>query len=512
MRGYVYGKSIHMVLRDHQYLKKQLLYAIGQKILHTITLNMIMDYWTSSVRGYPSFENLDLYHAYVDMWAVSLKTVIIHDIINIVNTCYGDTSRNYELYVDWVVTLGIVPFFFREKKHTELPDKVYQSTMIKQIIARDISFYNKLYTMLSNITVCNFDNVVIYRRVKDIHTFHNGRLINTAIVRQPVFLTADITVFATPLQHLYYEILRFDNLRQHRKLCQLLNTYPIKALTVGRDEVDNQKLLDLLERQEKPNDAKKCIIKFLLNLSESRSRVGIEDSVDSFIQELTPSVIDHTKMFPNRLAPYHPPTQNRDVRDLFRKQIMRCLEEQIKDQTTEIDALKQVNVAQENRIQDLQAMLEHQRTDDPYMDNQDFDTKPLIKNLDDMRRSSFRSTKVEEGRHVVNSFFSQYIPDVMHEEIRLNKIWEREYLRAFHLRKKFNNQGQDDGVVYTGETIDLITLPYLTQIHGLYDLLRVPAKYLEYSEYELISELYEDSMIPKYIYFMKMRAGAAHPK
>ncbi|AGE10068.1 portal protein [Elephant endotheliotropic herpesvirus 1A] len=500
-RGYIYGKTIHMALRDGQYIKKQLVYTMGVKILQAVTLKSVLDYWTESTNKNDMLDSYELSVHYLTMWAASLKTTILADVTHIIKYCIENAEYNYELYVDWLSTLGMVPFYWRKNKVPfDVAAKCALHPFTSEMISDCVPFLTKIYENFASIRVCNFSNVCIYLKEAQFYAFLNDKLINLAVVKQPVLLDTEV-IFCTPVQHLHYELRRFDQLRSHRKLCQLLNTNPVKVVTTGRDYVDKKRIMELLERQNKPLDAKSSIIKFLLNLSDSKSRIGLDDSIDAFMQELTPSIIDQQRMFPNRLVSSGVPV-GRDVRDMFKKQIIKCLEQEIKQQATEIQTLREINDFQQGEICDLKVLATKYARDHPeYQPNLDIEDMQIA--LDSVAPRAHREVEILERKHIANSFFSQYVPDITHEESRLNKIFEQEYLRTFHLRKKFNYQGQDDYIMYSSETIDLVVIPYLTEIYPVDDIVVIPAELLHVTESEILSHIYDGSMIPKFINFIQ---------
>ncbi|QOE74465.1 portal protein [Elephant endotheliotropic herpesvirus 3A] len=521
-QGYIYGKTIHMALRDGQYIKKQLTYTMGVKMLNAITLRAVLEYWSECTRSNDMLDSYELSVHYLNMWAASLKTAILTDMTHIIKYCIEHAEYNYELYVDWLSTVGLVPFAYRKKKRGrkgaaeqrsaefDLTAECNLHPFTASLLPSLSGFLRKIHDNFANVRVCNFANVCIYLQDEQFYAFLEDKLVNLAVVKQPILIGSEI-IFCTPIQHLHYELRRFDQLRAHRKLCQLLNTNPVKVVTTGRDYLDKKRIVELLERQDKPLDAKSSIIKFLLNMSDSKSRIGIDDSIETFMQEVTPSIIDQRRLFPShRLVPPHqqttlpppPPVGNRDVRDVFRKQIIRCLEQEIKDQATELQALRDINDAQQGEIVDLKILANKYRREVPES-QPNLDIEDTQVGLDSVAPRAYREVEVLERKHIANSFFSQYVPDINHEENRLNKIFEQEYLRTFHLKKRFNYQGQDDSIVYSSETVDLVVIPYLTEIYPVDDIVVIPTELLHVTESDILSIIYDEGMVPKFIEFIR---------
>ncbi|UVZ34407.1 portal protein [Elephant endotheliotropic herpesvirus 3B] len=523
-QGYIYGKTIHMALRDGQYIKKQLTYTMGVKMLNAITLRAVLEYWSECTRSNDMLDSYELSVHYLNMWAASLKTAILTDMTHIIKYCIEHAEYNYELYVDWLSTVGLVPFAYRKKKRGrkgaaeqrsaefDLTAECNLHPFTTSILPSFSDFLRKIHDNFANVRVCNFANVCIYLQDEQFYAFLEDKLVNLAVVKQPILIGSEI-IFCTPIQHLHYELRRFDQLRAHRKMCQLLNTNPVKVVTTGRDYLDKKRIVELLERQDKPLDAKSSIIKFLLNMSDSKSRIGIDDSIETFMQEVTPSIIDQRRLFPSHrlVAPGGvvppqqqppPPLGNRDVRDVFRKQIIRCLEQEIKDQAAELQALRDINDAQQGEIVDLKILANKYRREVPES-QPNLDIEDTQVGLDSVAPRAYREVEVLERKHIANSFFSQYVPDINHEENRLNKIFEQEYLRTFHLKKKFNYQGQDDSIVYSSETVDLVVIPYLTEIYPVDDIVVIPTDLLHVTESDILSIIYDEGMVPKFIEFIR---------
>ncbi|AEV80953.1 capsid portal protein [Saimiriine betaherpesvirus 4] len=527
------GKSIHQILRDPCVLRKQLLYGICKTIFNTVTVKHIADEWKHHAQLFPYHAvNPEDFDQYLELWASSVGQSVRTGILGAVRDIlyrYADDD-NYGLYIDWLVTVGIVPIATvkQNPRDEQLQEQFVRAAIQKATeshpLARELLQHNlplllRIIHNLNAVSISNSSDIYIYKRGDPgkIEAKDRNRPLEIQIVAEPLSYERDRLIYTTPVAHLYEEIIRYDSLCRHQKVCQLLNTFPVKAITASQHEMNCKKIIDMMEKHDRAGDAKKAIIKFLLNVSDSKSRIGIEDSVESFLQDLTPSLVDQTRLLPPRATGAAPSGNvnvpaDRDIRDLFKKQMIKCLEEQIQSQIDEIQDLKTINQSWEQHVRELKSLLsrqEHQhRTQTAMMPDAELNHLSIIEAVKKAQEVSFCPFSVDDNRTVANSFFSQFVPHTEQLEALLSDLWQNEYFRTFRLRRTVTAQGDEDAILYSNYTVERVVVPYLFNILSLSTLEPIPEAYLDLSFNEILAAAYDESKLIQYVRFVCNREKA----
>ncbi|AAK57148.1 T104 [Tupaiid betaherpesvirus 1] len=530
------GQTIHQVLRDPTVFRKQIFYGLCVKLFNSATVRQVSDEWNAhaSLFDYRAYDEED-HQEYLRLWAASIRHTLQSLVGNLVKEIlytYVDDDV-YSRYIDWRTTLGLVPVQDLGRP-PDAPTPLQLGNMQKlldpgqslsglatQLVRQNLLTIDQVVDRLRRTRIPNSTDLQIVRHRRtgalSVHS-RSLRSLRLFVAGEP--LVYDETVlYTTPVAHLYGELLKHDSLCRHQKFCQLLNTYPVKAVVTSRHELNSQRIVELMERHDKTTDAKKSIMRFLLNISESKSKIGIEDSVESFIQDLTPSIIDQSRLLPGRPAhdPPFPPAAgqpsggpDRDVRDLFRKQMIKCLEEQVQSQMNEIEELKLINRTWERKVQELHARLPPQadRAQAASASDRELYDSSTREAVRKATAAPFRPLYLDDNTAVANSFFSQYVPDTAHSDRNLQLFWEDEYLRTFKLRRQVTNQGAEDNIAYSNYTIDRVLTPFLVSILRLPELDPIPEEHLFLSLTELTSMAYARSRLDQYVTFLVTRQQA----
>ncbi|AFR56089.1 capsid portal protein [Human betaherpesvirus 5] len=549
------GQSMHQVLRDPCVLRKQLLYGVCKTLFDTITVRRVAEEWKlhAALFPYRALDEEDL-EQYLLVWSASLRQSVQTGVLGALRDIlyqYADND-DYGLYVDWCVTVGLVPLLDVKTKPSEAAERaqfvraaVQRATethpLAQDLLQANLALLLQVAERLGAVRVANAPEVRVFKKVRSerLEAQLRGKHIRLYVAAEPLAYERDKLLFTTPVAHLHEEILRYDGLCRHQKICQLLNTFPVKVVTASRHELNCKKLVEMMEQHDRGSDAKKSIMKFLLNVSDSKSRIGIEDSVESFLQDLTPSLVDQNRLLPARgpggpgvvgpggavvggpaghvgllPPPPGPAAPERDIRDLFKKQVIKCLEEQIQSQVDEIQDLRTLNQTWENRVRELRDLLTRyasRREDSMSLGARDAELYhlPVLEAVRKARDAApFRPLAVEDNRLVANSFFSQFVPGTESLERFLTQLWENEYFRTFRLRRLVTHQGAEEAIVYSNYTVERVTLPYLCHILALGTLDPVPEAYLQLSFGEIVAAAYDDSKFCRYVELICSREKA----
>nr|CDI95439.1 GP104 [Caviid herpesvirus 2 str. CIDMTR] len=533
------GQTIHQVLRDPSVLRKQIFYGLCNEILNSVTMREVAEEWRSHNRLFPyPFRQEPAVLDYLNAWAGALEQSVESTLCSVLISLIDRYLKNhvYELYVDWIVTIGLVPLSrpsetveFRRNRDEFIRRSVSEasrngSPLLETLLEKNRSYLARTITELRSLDVHNSVDLSI-RRFR-----HSGKLaahlgdksVELHVAQTPLAYggigsDGEAVIYTTPAAHLYRELSRYDAVCRHQKVCQLLNTFPVKAITTSRHELNSKKIVELMEKHDRGADAKKSIMKFLLNIADSKSKIGLEDSVEAFIQEVTPSMVDQTRLLPSR-PPFQDPhapggaagvqgAADRNVRELFKKQVIKCLEDQIQDQMDQIQDLKLINQNWERRARELALALArygHREAQCGQERRQLDDLNSLSVNeaVQQTQSLPFEPLAVDDNRLVANSFFSQYIPDTVPIGRHLDELWELEYTRTFKLRKLVTYQGTEETVQYSNYTIERVLLPLVHRLMGLSSFTPIPEDYVGLSYGELIHVSYRDSKLNRYVRFV----------
>lgn len=526
VRGACRGQTIHQTLRDPSIFRKQLLYSLSRFVLNGASLRHVSSLWRHQQEIFlppgEEYDDSEEYREYFDTWSAAVRQSTTETVsVAVERLIYRHAADDrYCRYVDWISTVGIVPVVDRSFDARASRDAIdtTENMFVRAFEAcpvLDVTDPHVLPTVRKCLAaliltdVPNSPEIRIHRVRKDgrLEGFDGPRRIRLHVHAEPLTVETGTIIYTTPVAHVRYEILRHAELCRHRKICQLLNTFPVKAITSSRHELNTKRIVELMEKRDKAVDAKTSIIKFLLNVSDSKSKVGLEDSVESFLQDLTPSV-DQSRLLPTRSAASgyssEPPTQ--DVRELFRRQVIRCLEEQIQDHVDEIQNLKTLNRTWENKARELKETLDRYASEFRGLgDPSDIETAATLDAVNQVNALPFHTLPIEDNRLVANSFFSQFVPETTGSDGRLSALWEDEYFRSFKFRKNVTNQGQEESLSYSNYTIERVLLPFVTSVLGVPLLDPIPEEYLSLSFREIVDVVYEDSRLNRHIGFLRSR-------
>lgn len=492
-------------------------------LLNAINIGDISTAWTAHRQRFVHTDDGEIVMEQFEIWSEALKHTLVDTVSSILEkfifTHAGDDR--YCRYVDWITSIGIVPIVEIQTAERMRSIDIVQRTLVSDILScqllgrLDVVLISRLRNCVHSIMshdIPNVPDIRIHRLRTNgaIECFAGKRRLNRYVYAEPMVLEEGNLILTTPLARIRYERMRHTQIRTHRKLCQLLNTHPVKIVTTSRHEMNTKRIIELMEKRDRNVDAKTSIVKFLLNVSDSKSKIGLDDSIESFLQDLTPSV-DQNRLMPTR-APIPQPTSSssgtQDIRELFRRQVIRCLEDQIQDHVEEIENLKLLNKTWEGKTRELRDALDRYESEGrrshgpPSSDLQTTDT------LNALRRAQTVGTTpvtIDDNRLVANSFFSQFVPDEHESEDRLSKLWENEYHRCFRFRRNVNNQGAEDSISYSNYTLERVLLPFLTSVLNFPVLDPIPEEYLFLSLSELADVVYETSRFQRYVDFIRYR-------
>ncbi|QBM10895.1 Portal protein [Caprine alphaherpesvirus 1] len=408
------------------------------------------------------------------------------------------SPASFSRYVDWLVCLGLVPLRRRAGPGggagagPSAGELARQLDVAGRVLAECEAFAAELLACAASVVVLDYDRTEIlynFRQkqfaVRDLVTGEGGECF---VLWAPVWCGGDV-LFESPMQRLHGEVLACHALREHAKLCQLLNTVPLKVL-VGR-RADGapgeraagapsvEKLLGEGEEAAASSSAAR-LIKLIVNMKGMRHVGDISETVRAYLDDTAAGLLDVSDVDTSqpgfgagRRGGAAPGAGGQHIQDAFRTSVVHSingmLEGYVSNLFKTIESLQGANRDLADKLRaserDLRAareraLLAAQRAEDgargaegpgaagPGLGHEVIDITGLM----------------GPDAYVANSFQSRYIPSYAADVERLSRLWEQELLRCFKLTRTANNQGQEVSVAYSNSSISLILAPYFFSV------------------------------------------------
>ncbi|CAA06128.1 UL6 [Bovine herpesvirus type 1.1 (strain Cooper)] len=417
------------------------------------------------------------------------------------------SPASFARYVDWLVCLGLVPLRriglavpAPSRRRGPLPALARAGPApgrCRRVLAECEAFAADLLRCAGAVTVLDYDRTEIlynFRKkqfaVREAVTGEEGECF---VLWAPVWRGGDV-LFESPMQRLHGEVLACHALREHARLCQLLNTVPLKVLVGRRAEAlrakppgapSVEKLLGEGEDAAASSSAAR-LIKLIVNMKGMRHIGDISETVRSYLDDTAAGLFDVSDV--DTSQPGFGAAGGRAgggadsrSRTAFRASVVHSingmLEGYVSNLFKTIESLKGANRDLADKLRAKSAScrrLESARCWPP--------KRPTPRAGGAGRRPARvrcrRAPRTAELGHevidisglmgpdsyVANSFQSRYIPTYADDVERLSRLWEQELLRCFKLARTANNQGQEVSVVYSNSSISLILAPYFFSV------------------------------------------------
>lgn len=430
---------------------------------------------------------------------------------NIYQTLHTQNNLLYERYVDWVVTLGLVPVV-KQPPNVELMNTIKamfnelykkyaeNNITIKKIM---ISLEQELVSIVKSLTsiyIPDYSEVIIEFLVNT-NTYkgtYQNKKIDIKIITRPVFFQDSIT-FDSPVQRLFYTIMTCHRTTEHAKLCQLLNTAPVKSIigTSGGNVYSD--IMTHLEESSQKTDPKKELMQLLIKLAEHKTVSGVTDVVEDFITDVSQNIVDKNKLFGKTAE-----TTTQGLKKQVSNSIFKCLTKQINEQFDTINNLEKEREVYLKNIHLIESQLikcQQPTSKNPLDLKFNLLTSDTFKTLDNIHTTSLNmmASSIPKGESVLNSFFSQYVPPFRELNKDLTILWENEIFQTYKLHPVVDNQGQRLYVKYSQDTISNLLGPFTYTIVGLSQVALITDVYSDMSSYDIAEYLYKFSRLSVYI-------------
>nr|QCA46914.1 ORF54 [Human alphaherpesvirus 3] len=498
-------------------------------------------------------EAVRLAHQVFETWRQTLQSSLLEFLRGITGCLYtsGLNGRvGFAKYVDWIACVGIVPVVRKvrsEQNGTPAPLNTYMgqaaelSQMLKvadATLARGAAVVTSLVECMQNVAIMDYDRTRLYynynRRLimaKDDVTGMKGE----CLVVWPPVVCGEGVVFDSPLQRLSGEVLACYALREHARVCQVLNTAPLRVLIGRRNEDDRSHSTRAVDRIMGENDTTRAgsaasrLVKLIVNLKNMRHVGDITETVRSYLEETGNHILEGSGSVDTSQPGFGKANQSfnggamsgtTNVQSAFKTSVVNSingmLEGYVNNLFKTIEGLKDVNSDLTERLQFKEGELKRLREE-----------RVKIKPSKGSHITMAEETRIADLNHevidltgiigddayIANSFQSRYIPPYGDDIKRLSELWKQELVRCFKLHRVNNNQGQEISVSYSNASISLLVAPYFSFILRATRLgFLVTQSEVHRSEEELCQAIFKKARTESYLsqirilYEMQVRA------
>lgn len=519
--SYVKGQTLHSSLRNPGVFSRQLFVHLYKKALSTCTYDEVISDWQKFENGIrsrwknsefdsPAFKS-STFQSWMDTMKMTLDQLLLNNIYHILHT---KTNLSYERYVDWVVAVGLVPVH-NTKPDTALVKRVTtqfsssvhfnpnQYRTMKTVVTTFQQELSGVLETLTSIYIPDFSEVFIY--FDPVTTsyvgVYNNQKIQIEIINRPFIFNREIT-FDSPVQRLCNTIMSCHRTTEHAKLCQLLNTAPMKAIVGSSTNNIYKDILSHLEQSSQKSDPKKEMLQLLIKLAENKTVSGITDVVEDFVTDVSQNIIDKNKLF----GAHTTDSTAQGLKKQVSGTVFKCLTNQINEQ---FDTIHQLEKEREDIIKKLHTLESHinsihsdqKKIGGDSVPKSSFLTTETLKSLLDISSTSLNlsSSSINKGEVVHNSFLTQYVPPFRELTKDLTSLWESEVFETFKLTPVVDNQGQRLYVKYTQDTVSVLLGPFTYVITKLYNMELITDVYSSLSLNEIAEHLYKSSRLHIYM-------------
>ncbi|AAX58077.1 ORF43 [Ovine gammaherpesvirus 2] len=515
--AYVKGQTLFSSVRNSGTFFRQVFTNIYKAALSSCTYEDVLSDWIkyeSTIRQkWAPGKNEDAafksstFQSWFSTMKMTIDKIITKAITYIINT---KCIVSYERYVDWVATCGVVPVVnkkpdgkvvqqFRahlERDYAAIASSKSLSTIFRFLIDDGAAILERLTSKF----IPSFLEVsIVYDSRKGVYlgTYQDKQIPVEVIVAPTV--GAGRVVFNSPLQRIAETVMACYRTMEHAKMCQLLNTGPLKAIVCSSSATVYKDIMNHLDECSKKNDPKKELMQLLIKLAENKTVNGVTDVVEDFITDVSHKMVDKSKLFGDVNSEH--PSDN--LKKQVSNNVFKCLTQQINQQFETISKLEEERVYFLKKINQIETQLSKCQEEPQGATARPHNilTSDTLKSLDGLSQAGlhFTSNQVNKGQSIVNSFFSQYVPPFRELQNDLHELWEHEIMQSFNLSPIIDNQGKRLFVRYTQDTVFFLLGPFTQNILGFTDMELLVEAYCTLSFYDIAEYLYSASRLYIYI-------------
>ncbi|AIA62079.1 orf43 [Alcelaphine gammaherpesvirus 2] len=515
--AYVKGQTLYSSVRNSGTFFRQVFTNIYRDALSSCTYEDVLQDWvkyetTIRQRWRPSDKEdaafkWSTFQSWFSTMKMTIDGIITKAITYIINT---KCIVSYERYIDWVATCGVVPVcsqkpnikvvqLFRKHLEKEFPS-VASSQSLTTIFNFLVESASSVLERLTSKFIPSYLEVsIVYDQYKcQYKAFYQNREIVVEVIIPPTIGSGKV-VFNSPVQRLAENVMACHRTMEHAKICQLLNTGPLKAIVCSSSATVYKDILNHLDECGKKNDPKKELMQLLIKLAENKTVNGVTDVVEDFITDVSNKLVDRSKLFGDVNAEH--PSDN--LKKQVSNNVFKCLTQQINQQFETISKLEEERAFFLKKINQIETQLSKCQEEPQGTTGKPYNilTSSTLDALDGLSQSGLHltSNQVTKGQSIVNSFFSQYVPPFRELQNDLHELWEHEIMQSFNLSPIIDNQGKRLFVRYTQDTIFFLLGPFTHNILGFVDMELLVEAYCTLSFYDIAEYLYGGSRLAIYI-------------
>ncbi|AQS79210.1 capsid portal protein [Ateline alphaherpesvirus 1] len=529
--GYTEGQGVYCVVRSGEAAAKQLQSAVFGVLLNATAYRDLEADWRSHVRARglepralaaryrgPEETASGVAERVFDTWRSTLRSTLrglAHDLVGCFTAGgpYGPTG--FAKYIDWVCCLGVVPVL-RNQRRGDVTARLCallrdhplvaggQLATVTNAMARCGPRLLEMAAAFDAATVPDYDRVeILYDprrggaqlRVRDLASGQRGE----CWVLWAPFWSNGRVLFDSPLQRLSREVVACHMLREHARVCRLINTAPVRVL-LGRKSDDERGAgaaravsRALGEDEEKSGSAASRLVRLIINMKNMRHVGDINDTIRSYLDETGGHLLDGLgggaidQALPGfgrapggaRAGPAPGGAGagpgGQQVHRAFQTSVVNSingmLEGYINNLFGTIERLREANSGLTARLQDRERELSRARAGALERRQREADGAPgpgvgaggeagprIDCDVIDV------SGAMGEDTYVANSFQHQYVPTYAADLERLSQLWEYELTRCFQISRRTNNQGRETAISYSGSAVAAFVAPYFLSV------------------------------------------------
>nr|WIV69228.1 capsid protein [Bovine gammaherpesvirus 4] len=514
--SYVKGQTLHSSLRHPGVFSRQLFVHLYKTALSSCCYDDVITDWQKFEQavacrwGKTSVDlGMDFRWSTFESWSKTLKMALNQILLStIYQILHVKTAPSYEKYVDWVVAIGLVPICKQkpcvpllthiQEMFSDVHKKYSEDKTISRIL---YSLQQELISVVKGLTsiyIPDFSEVTIEfipHENKYIGIYKHKQIPIEEVTR-PVIFKNNIT-FDSPVQRLLATVMSCHRTTEHAKLCQLLNTSPMKSIQGSSSNTVYKELLEQIEKSSQKSDPKKELLQLLIKLAENKTISGVTDVVEDFISDVSNNIVDKNKLFGNQKE-----TTTQGLRKHVSNSVFKCLTNQINEQFDTIHNLEREKEIYLKRFKEIESQLDHalreEHVSTPPVDILTSDTLKTLAGVHELGLGMM-SSSISKGNTVQNSFFSQYVPPFRDQAKDLTSLWESEIFQTYKLTPVVDNQGHRLYVRYTQDTISILLGPFTYVITKMKNIELINDTYSFMSLDEIGDDIYQNSRLCIYI-------------
>ncbi|QPI70165.1 capsid portal protein [Equid herpesvirus 6] len=523
--GYTEGQGVYNSIRSTEAAIRQIQTTILTNTLNATRYEDLARDWEAHLAGrgvsaediaarYGLFNEAEAVRVAEQMFATWHRTLqmALLDFIRSITACFSasepDGTASFAKYIDWIACLGLIPLQrLRREPGSSAHPKLWRKPpsdapppescvderdlagklhVAGSLLREGLEAVVELAKCTAGVAIMDYDRVNIFyhytRREVAVVDPTTGTRGECLVLWQPIWRDGTV-IFDSPLQRIYGEVCGCHALREHARLCQMLNTVPVKVLVGRKPDEDRgpgwaSKAVDkLLGEGEEAHagSAAARLVKLIVNMKGMRHIGDITETVRSYLDETSGSLLGGAQVdtsLPGFGQSGRPRAAGgQPVQDAFRASVVNgingMLEGYVNNLFKTIEELRAGNSslleqlrAREGELAQVRERL--LRATQAATDGGGGDREPPAGGLGheviDIRGC------MGDDAYVANSFQSRYIPPYAADLERLSRLWEQELIRCFKMSRITNNQGQEVSVSYSNSSISLLLAPYFFSI------------------------------------------------